>query len=52
MESLHTLPFLRESILYLVLAGTLIPLLQRLHINQILGFLAVGLILGPHGISE
>jgi len=52
MESLHTLPFLRESILYLVLAGILIPLLQRLHINQILGFLAVGLILGPHGISE
>ena len=52
MESIHTLPFLRESILYLVLAGILIPLLQRLHINQILGFLAVGLILGPHGISE
>lgn len=44
------LPFLRETIIFLALAGILIPLLQRTRINQILGFLAVGVLLGPHGL--
>ena len=37
-----SLPYLRETLLFLALAGILIPLLQRLRINQVLGFLAVG----------
>jgi CPA2 family monovalent cation:H+ antiporter-2 len=44
-------PFLRETLLFLALAGVLIPLLQRLRINQILGFLAVGAVLGPAGLG-
>jgi hypothetical protein len=40
-------PYLRETLLLLVLAGLFIPLLQRLRINQVLGFLAVGTVLGP-----
>jgi len=44
-------PFLREILLYLVLAGVLIPLLQRLRINQVLGFLAAGTLLGPYGLG-
>jgi CPA2 family monovalent cation:H+ antiporter-2 len=44
-------PFLREILLFLTLAGVLIPLLQRLRINQILGFLAVGALLGPFGLG-
>ena len=32
------LPFLHETLLFLILAGILIPLLQRLRINQVLGF--------------
>ena len=44
-------PFLRETLLFLVLAGILIPLLQRLRINQVLGFLAVGTVLGPLGLG-
>jgi len=46
------LPHLREILLFLVLAGLLIPLLQRLRINQVLGFLAVGMVVGPFGIAR
>nr|WP_308633560.1 cation:proton antiporter [Massilia sp. YIM B02443] len=35
----------------MILAGILIPLLQRLRINQVLGFLAVGALLGPFGLG-
>jgi CPA2 family monovalent cation:H+ antiporter-2 len=47
----HAFPFLREILLFLTLAGILIPLLQRLRINQVLGFLAVGAVLGPFGLG-
>ena len=46
-----SLPFLREALLFLTLTGILIPLLQRFRINQVLGFLAVGVVVGPHGIA-
>ncbi len=45
------LPYLRETLLFLVLAGLLIPLLQRLRVNQVLGFLAVGTVVGPQGLA-
>lgn len=51
MQEQHALPFLRETILFLALAGILIPLLQRWRINQVLGFLAVGAALGPFGLG-
>ena len=44
-------PFLREILLFLALAGVLMPLLQRLRISQVLGFLAVGALLGPFGLG-
>lgn len=44
------LPYLRETLIFLALAGILIPLLQRFRVNQILGFLAVGVLLGPFGL--
>jgi CPA2 family monovalent cation:H+ antiporter-2 len=47
----HAFPFLREILLFLTLAGILIPTLQRLRINQVLGFLAVGALLGPFGLG-
>ena len=50
-EQQHALPFLREAIVFLVLSGILIPLLQRLRINQVLGFLGVGALLGPFGAA-
>jgi CPA2 family monovalent cation:H+ antiporter-2 len=48
----HPLPFLREILLFLSLAGILIPLLQRLRINQVLGFLAAGTLFGPFGLGR
>jgi len=51
MEQQHALPFLRETLLFLALAGILIPLLQRWRVNQILGFLAVGVLVGPFGLG-
>ncbi|WP_426196055.1 cation:proton antiporter [Massilia sp. DWR3-1-1] len=47
----HAFPFLREILLFLTLAGILMPLLQRLRINQVLGFLAVGAVVGPFGLG-
>lgn len=52
MEAHGSLPHLREVLLFLVLAGILIPLLQRLRINQVLGFLAAGAVLGPFGLGR
>ena len=52
MQEQHAFPFLREILLFLALAGILIPTLQRLRINQVLGFLAVGALLGPFGLGR
>jgi CPA2 family monovalent cation:H+ antiporter-2 len=52
VQEQHVFPFLREILLFLALAGILIPLLQRLRINQVLGFLAVGTLLGPFGLGR
>ncbi|HWW71046.1 MAG TPA: cation:proton antiporter, partial [Duganella sp.] len=43
---------LREALLFLALAGILVPVLQRLRVNQMLGFLVVGIVFGPHGIGD
>ena len=51
MDHSASLPFLRETLLFLTLVGILIPLLQRFNINQILGFLSVGVLVGPNGIG-
>lgn len=51
MHESSPFPFLREILLFLVLAGVLIPLLQRLRVNQVLGFLAAGTLLGPFGLG-
>ena len=45
------LPYLSETILFLVLAGVLIPLLEKRSINPVLGFLAVGTVVGPYGLG-
>lgn len=51
MEHHASLPFLNEVLLFLTLAGILIPLLQRFRINQVVAFLAVGIMVGPHGLT-
>jgi len=51
VQEQHAFPFLREIILFLILSGILIPILQRLRINQVIGFLAVGTLVGPFGLG-
>ena len=43
---------LREVIVFLVAAGVVVPLVHRLRISPVLGFLAVGLVIGPHGLAR
>lgn len=46
-----TIADLRETLLFLLLAGLAVPLLQRLRIHQMPGFVLVGLCFGPHGLG-
>ena len=43
---------LRELIVFLVAAGVVVPLAARLRISPVLGFLIVGLIVGPYGLAR
>ena len=52
MDAHSPVPLLREIILFLALAGLLIPLLARLRINPVLGFLAFGTLIGPYGLAS
>ncbi len=42
---------LHEVMIFLVAAGLVVPLMQRLKINPVLGFLTVGLLIGPFGLG-
>ncbi len=46
-----TLPYLREVLLFLALSGLLVPLLQKLKLNPVFGFLSVGVLIGPHALG-
>jgi CPA2 family monovalent cation:H+ antiporter-2 len=48
----HTPSYLNEILLFLMLAGILIPLLQRFRFNPILGFLTAGALFGPFGVGR
>ena len=52
MDAHGNFPFLKETILFLALSGVLMPLLSRLRINPVLGFLSVGVLLGPYGLAS
>lgn len=47
----HGIPYLQEILLFLLVSGILIPVLERLKVNTVLGFLAVGMLLGPHALA-
>lgn len=51
MDEHQALPYLRETLLFLALAGILIPILRRLRINQVVGFLCAGMLVGPFGLG-
>ncbi len=43
---------LQEAVIFLVAAGLVIPLVRRLHISPMLGFLLVGIAVGPHSLAQ
>ena len=43
---------LREVMVFLFAAGIVVPLVHRLRISPVFGFLIVGLAIGPHGVGR
>ena len=43
---------LREVMVFLVAAGIVVPLVRRLKISPVFGFLVVGLAIGPYGLAR
>lgn len=46
------LPYLHEILLFLGAATVLVPLLKRMRMSPVLGYLIVGIIIGPYGIHK
>ncbi|MFN3352791.1 MAG: cation:proton antiporter [Brevundimonas sp.] len=42
----------KDLLLFLAAAGVVVPLFTRLRISPVLGFLAAGVLLGPHGLGR
>jgi CPA2 family monovalent cation:H+ antiporter-2 len=42
----------KDVVLFLATAGVVVPLFRRWRLNPILGFLAAGVMLGPHGLGS
>src|SRR5690606_26949081 len=51
MEADHGLAIYRDFLLVLVTAGVIVPVMQRLRVTPVLGYLAAGIVLGPHGLG-
>ena len=51
MESHPGVPFLREALVLLAAAGIAVPLLNRIRVNSILGYLLIGGLIGPYGLG-
>lgn len=42
----------REALIFLAIAGIVIPIVQRLKVSPVLGFIVAGLLLGPHALGK
>ncbi|MCW0234320.1 MAG: cation:proton antiporter [Ferrovibrio sp.] len=51
MEHNEAIPYLRELVVFLVAAGIVVPVFHRLRVSPVLGFLMVGLAIGPFGLA-
>jgi monovalent cation:proton antiporter-2 (CPA2) family protein len=52
MENFHAVPYLKEVVIILAAAGIFIPLFHRFHVSPVLGYLAAGFAVGPHGLGS
>ena len=44
--------FLKDAFVYLLAAGILVPLFHRARIGAVVGFIAAGALIGPHGLGR
>jgi monovalent cation:proton antiporter-2 (CPA2) family protein len=51
METHSAIPYLREALIFLAAAGLAVPLLSRLKVSPILGYLLIGGLIGPFGLG-
>ena len=45
-------PWLKDILVFLVGAGLIVPLFHRARIGAVLGFLLVGVAVGPYGLGQ
>lgn len=45
------IPYLREALVFLAVAGIAVPLLSRLKVSPVLGYLLIGGLIGPYGLG-
>jgi K+:H+ antiporter len=48
----HHPALLQDVIIFLIVAGLLVPVMQRLAISPVLGFIVTGLVIGPYGLGR
>lgn len=51
MDEHLTIPHFREVVIFLIAAGVIVPFLHRLRISPVLGYLIIGVIIGPFGLG-
>jgi monovalent cation:H+ antiporter-2, CPA2 family len=52
MDAHAGLPYLQPILLFLGIAGLVMPLLARARVSQVVAFLAAGALIGPHGLGR
>lgn len=52
MPHADIIPYLRETILFLLAAGIVVPLFHKLRLSPVLGFLFAGIVIGPYGLAR
>ncbi|MBI3451272.1 MAG: cation:proton antiporter [Rhodospirillales bacterium] len=51
MSNHAAIPYLQEIVVFLVAAGIIVPVFHRLRVSPVLGYLAIGGIIGPFGLG-
>ncbi|MBC7206397.1 MAG: cation:proton antiporter, partial [Methyloversatilis sp.] len=52
MDAHAGLPYLQPILLFLAIAGLVMPLLARARVSQVVAFLVIGALVGPHGFGR
>ncbi|CAN1504121.1 KefB Kef-type K+ transport systems, membrane components [Rhabdaerophilaceae bacterium] len=48
----HEIGAFRDALIFLVMAGVIVPVFHRLRISPVIGFLLGGVAVGPHGLAS